>query len=60
MSSKTKMICPTCGQEMNHHAKKLVYASPGEPGYDPSLGGALEESHTCPGCGGVASRRAAS
>ena len=42
---------------MNHHAEKLVYASLSEPGYDPSLGGALEESYTCPACGTAASRR---
>jgi transcription initiation factor IIE alpha subunit len=42
---------------MNHHAEKLIYASPGEPGYNLSLDGAVEESHTCPGCGAAASRR---
>ena len=57
MSKHNKMICPACGHAMNYHAQKLVYASPSEPGYDPSLGGALEESYTCPACGTAASRR---
>jgi hypothetical protein len=53
------MICAKCGAEMNHHADKLIYA--GEQtsaGADASLGGAVEETHACPGCGAVASRRA--
>lgn len=60
MSPQNKMTCPGCGDVMNHHAEKLVSASPGEPGYDNSLGGAIEESHACPGCGAGASRRPAS
>jgi len=57
MSTQNKLICPACGAEMNHHAEKLIYASPGEPGYNLSHDGAVEESHTCPGCGAAASRR---
>ena len=47
MSTQNKLICPACGAEMNHHAEKLIYASPGEPGYNLSHDGAVEESHTC-------------
>ena len=58
--SQNKMICPACGSEMNHHAEKLIDASPAEPSYNPAFGGALEESHACPACGASASRLAAS
>ena len=55
-----KMICPKCGGEMNHHADKLVYpAQFGE--LHPAnldLGGTIEETHACPECGAVESRRA--
>ena len=55
-----KMICPRCRVEMNHHCDKLVYtADPQEAGRpDPSLGGFIEEFHTCPECGEGASRLA--
>ena len=52
----TKMTCPACGAEMNLHAEKLLDASPAELGYNFSVGGALEESHACPGCGASAYR----
>jgi NAD(P)H-dependent FMN reductase/predicted RNA-binding Zn-ribbon protein involved in translation (DUF1610 family) len=57
---KEKMICPKCGDEMNHHADKLVYpTSAQEAGkMDPTLGGVIDETHSCPACGAVASRRA--
>ena len=53
-----KMICPSCGVEMNHHCDKLVYTiDPQDAGQtDPSLGGFIEEFHACPNCGGGASR----
>lgn len=56
----SKMICPRCGVEMNHHCDKLVYvADPQDAGAtDPSLGGFIEEFHSCPKCGGGASRHA--
>ncbi len=56
----SKMICPHCGVEMNHHCDKLVYAAdPQEMAQvDPALGGLIEEFHTCPKCGDVASRHA--
>ena len=57
---KNKMICPKCGAEMNHHADKLV--DPVKPDdmkhVNPALGGVIEETHYCPGCGAVESRRA--
>jgi ribosomal protein S27AE len=55
-----KMICPKCGAEMNHHADKLVYPVTAEDAkkMDVTLGGVIEETHGCPGCGGVESRRA--
>jgi ribosomal protein S27AE len=53
-----KMICPKCGGEMNHHADKLIY--PSEPvaagKIEPSLGGLIEEHHSCPSCGAIAAR----
>jgi predicted RNA-binding Zn-ribbon protein involved in translation (DUF1610 family) len=55
-----KLICPNCGGEMNHHADKLVYpANPDDTHQRFSeLGGDVEETHACPGCGAVESRRA--
>ncbi|HZN06088.1 MAG TPA: hypothetical protein VFB65_04865 [Pyrinomonadaceae bacterium] len=46
------MICPVCGSHMNHHADKVDYSVEDE-NYDPAFGGALQEVHTCPGCGKV-------
>jgi hypothetical protein len=45
---------------MNHHADKLVYPLTPEDakGVNALLGGVIEETHGCPGCGGVESRRA--
>ena len=58
---ESKMICPKCGDEMNHHADKLVYpaSAQGAEKVNLELGGVIEETHGCPGCGAVASRRAA-
>jgi ribosomal protein S27AE len=59
-NSKSKMICPKCGDEMNHHADKLVYSA-GRDDTDherSDFGGVVEETHACPGCGTVESRRA--
>ena len=53
---QSKMICPKCTQEMNHHGDKLIYAAPGDPGYNSHLDGAIEEAHACPTCGNSASR----
>jgi ribosomal protein S27AE len=53
-----KMICPKCGDEMNHHADKLIYSTEraATARIDPSLGGLIEETHNCPSCGAIASR----
>lgn len=55
-----KMICSDCGVEMNHHCDKMVYnVDTHDTGkIDSSLGGVIEEFHSCPKCGGGASRRA--
>lgn len=55
-----KLICPKCGDEMNHHADKLVYPLNANAILEAQsvLGGVVEETHGCPGCGAVASRRA--
>ena len=58
--TESKVICPRCGIEMNHHSDKIVYAA--DPGQaaptDPTMGGFIEEFHTCPECGGGATRHA--
>jgi hypothetical protein len=55
------VICQKCGAEMNHHADKLVEPRTADEGrqVDAVLGGVLLETHGCPGCGNVQSRRAA-
>lgn len=55
------MICPKCGDRMNQHGEKLVdpRSREQEPRIDPALGGVLVEMHSCPACGGNASRTAA-
>jgi len=58
--ANTKMTCPKCGNTMNHHADKLSYPT-GRNEHarvDPSLGGVIEETHSCPGCGMIATRSA--
>ena len=54
----SKMICPKCGTEMNHHADKLVHPVTAQDykNVNSSLGGVVEETHHCPRCGAVASR----
>jgi len=58
--TESKMICPRCGVEMNHHSDKIVYGGVTQETTptDPTLGGFIEEFHTCPNCGGGASRHA--
>jgi predicted RNA-binding Zn-ribbon protein involved in translation (DUF1610 family) len=58
MSDKEPMICPHCGATMNHHATKVDYNVEATAA-DEVFGGALEEVHTCPGCGRIELRRAA-
>ena len=54
-----RMRCPKCGTEMNRHAEKVVHAgSAADLGLvDAALGGLLEETHACPRCGNIESRR---
>lgn len=54
-----KLRCPKCGAEMNRHAEKLVHPADLVEArrIDPALGGLLEETHACPRCGNVESRR---
>ena len=56
MAAKSQMVCPQCGVNMNHHCDKLVY---GNAASEPAStdGGAIVEFHTCPECGGGASRQ---
>lgn len=51
--------CPKCGAEMNRHAEKLVYSEAAAEAAptDSMLGGLIEETHGCPGCGNVEARR---
>lgn len=59
MPPTTKLRCPKCGTEMNRHAEKLVYtdSGPADRRIDPALGGLIEETHACPKCGNIESRR---
>jgi predicted RNA-binding Zn-ribbon protein involved in translation (DUF1610 family) len=57
-SATERLRCPRCGAQMNRHAEKLVYGHiSGSPADDALLGGHLEETHACPGCGNVLARR---
>jgi ribosomal protein S27AE len=51
----TAVMCPNCKLPMNHHAEKMVYVGD-ETQSDPVLGGVIQQMHTCPRCGGSASR----
>ena len=58
-SASGRVICPRCGSEMNRHAEKLDYSvDPSGPFFDATLGAALMEFHTCPGCRYVVERGA--
>jgi ribosomal protein L37AE/L43A len=61
MTEREKMVCPTCGVEMNRHAEKIDYAAEAadDEAFDSELGGVVEEFHTCPSCGRTLARRAA-
>ena len=60
VANADKMICSHCKVEMNHHCDKIVYNLDSHDAgrTDPNLGGIIEEFHTCPKCGGGASRHA--
>ena len=55
-----KIICSHCKVEMNHHCDKIVYNVDAHDAgnADPVLGRIIEEFHSCPECGGGASRHA--
>jgi transcription elongation factor Elf1 len=57
--STDEMRCEKCGETMNHHADKLLEPADAAEAaaVDPELGGFLEQTHTCPSCGNVQSRR---
>ena len=61
MYERGQMVCPDCGVEMNRHAEKVEYTDAGaeDEGFEPALGGVLEEFHACPHCGRTRARRAA-
>ena len=50
------MICPRCGVEMNQHAEKVDFSSPGVA--DPVFYGSIQEIHQCARCGNVQARPA--
>jgi hypothetical protein len=54
-----RLRCSKCGAEMNRHAEKLVHPENAAELrlMDAALGGLLEETHACPRCGNVESRR---
>jgi hypothetical protein len=47
------MRCQKCGEEMNHHADKLVEPvdESDREHVDPALGGMIQEAHACGRCG---------
>jgi rubredoxin len=51
MALTSKMICPDCDAEMNHHAIKIDYGIDDPSLADQVFGGVLKEAHTCPECG---------
>ena len=55
---KPKMICISCGAEMNHHAMKIDYGVDDPALIDPAFDGVIEEVHTCPKCGHISLRQA--
>jgi predicted RNA-binding Zn-ribbon protein involved in translation (DUF1610 family) len=60
MPATSKMICPKCGAEMNHHAEKIDYLIPPDEAdeVDAYFGGVLEEIYACPSCGNIEMRKA--
>lgn len=55
MSKQPPLRCPRCGEQMNHHADKLVAPTSDSEAalVDSTLGGVVQEAHGCPGCGYV-------
>ena len=60
MATATRMRCPRCGAEMNHHANKVDYSAGHEDpdAVDAVFNGVLQEVHQCPSCGNIELRRA--
>ena len=58
MAREQKMKCSECGVDMNRHGEKIDYAAghSGRGAFDAEFGGALQEIHTCPGCGKAETR----
>ncbi len=54
---KEKKICTKCGNEMNHHADKIIYSDSrtNQQLYDKELDGYLEKHFKCPNCGATVS-----
>ncbi|MGQ0734272.1 MAG: NADPH-dependent FMN reductase [Acidobacteriota bacterium] len=52
---EAKLACPKCGDEMNHHADKLVAPCGSEDvaAVDLAMGGIVHQAHNCDGCGHV-------
>lgn len=55
MATNPLLICSQCGVAMNHHCDKLVYTT-GTPAVVYADAGTIVEFHTCPECGGGATR----
>jgi ribosomal protein S27AE len=51
MPQPTKINCPKCGAEMNHHAVKIEYGT--DQPANSVFEGVLKNVHTCPRCGAV-------
>ena len=54
MSHAETMICPRCGSAMNCHAEKPCEPRSAEEARAAEI---MVETHYCPNCGAVASRR---
>jgi predicted RNA-binding Zn-ribbon protein involved in translation (DUF1610 family) len=51
MTQTSKLTCPNCGAEMNHHATKVDFDNDDPETDDPVFGGVLKEAYFCPACG---------
>ncbi len=56
--TKKKIKCPKCGNEMNHHADKIIaeVSDDNLKYYDDAFAGALEVHYKCPDCGATLSK----
>ena len=53
MTQESKLKCPKCGAEMNHHAMKVDYGMDDPKLIDPVFDGVLKAAHYCPHCGHI-------